>query len=169
MKKNSSSPEGAAGLFNALSSKHTGGLLDNLGGFFGGGVDDSDMQDGTGILGHILGGKESKVENAIGSKLGIDAGTIGKILKIAAPIVLNYLGKQKQESGVTSSEGIGGMLSGLLGGDDNANKQQSMVESLLDQDNDGSVLDDIAGMVLNSGSKDNEGGIGGMLGGLFGK
>ena len=45
---------------------------------------------------------------------------------------------------------------------------QSLVESFLDSDGDGSVIDDLAGMVLNNGSQ-NKSGLGGMLGGLFGK
>ena len=35
--------------------------------------------------------------------------------------------------------------------------------------NDGSILDDVAGMVLNSGSSNKKSGLGGLLGGLFGK
>ncbi len=48
---------------NALSGgKHDGGLLDNLGGLFGGGVEQSVMDDGAGILGHVLGGKQQNVD-----------------------------------------------------------------------------------------------------------
>ena len=43
-----------------------------------------------------------------------------------------------------------------------------MIESLLDGDGDGSILDDVAGMVLNSGGNKKKGGLGGLLGGLFG-
>ncbi|MBT8311349.1 MAG: DUF937 domain-containing protein, partial [Flavobacteriaceae bacterium] len=39
MKKNVKSPQGAEGLMNALSGKHDGSILDDLGGLFGGGVD----------------------------------------------------------------------------------------------------------------------------------
>ena len=42
-----------------------------------------------------------------------------------------------------------------------------MIESFLDADGDGSILDDVAGMVLSGSSK--KGGLGGLLGGLFGK
>ena len=38
---------------------------------------------------------------------------------------------------------------------------------LIDTDGDGSVLDDVADMVLGSNKK--KGGLGGILGGLFGK
>ncbi|WP_127020227.1 DUF937 domain-containing protein [Flagellimonas beolgyonensis] len=168
MKKNTSTPGGAQGLMNALSSKHDGGILDDLGGLFGGGVDQSVMNDGAGILGHILGSKQPQVENALSSKSGMDAGTISQILQIAAPILLGYLGKQTRQQNVSSPDGLNGLLGGLMGGGKAASKQQSLIESFLDSDGDGSVIDDLAGMVLNSGGS-KKGGLGGMLGGLFGK
>ncbi|MBR9854699.1 MAG: DUF937 domain-containing protein [Algicola sp.] len=168
MKKNTSTPGGAQGLMNALSSKHDGGILDDLGSLFGGGVDQNVMDDGAGILGHVLGTKQPQVENALSSKSGLDAGTISQILKIAAPILLGYLGKQTRQQNVSSPDGLNGLLGGLMGGGAAASKQQSLVESFLDSDGDGSVIDDLAGMVLNSGNQ-KKGGLGSMLGGLFGK
>ena len=58
-------------------------------------------------------------------------------------------------------------LGGLLGGGKKQQKQQSLIESILDGDNDGSIVDDLAGMVFNSGKK--KSGLGGLLGGLFGR
>lgn len=168
MKKNTSTPGGAQGLMNALSSKHDGSILDDLGGLFGGGVDQNVMDDGAGILGHILGSKQPQVENALSSKSGLDAGTVSQILKIAAPILLGYLGKQTRQQNVSSPDGLNGLLGGLIGGGRSANKQQSLIETFLDSDGDGSVIDDLAGMVLNSGGR-KKSGLGGMLGGLFGK
>ncbi|MDT0539610.1 MULTISPECIES: DUF937 domain-containing protein [Croceitalea] len=168
MKKNASTPGGAEGLMNALSSKHDGSILDNLGGLFGGGVDQSVMDDGAGILGHILGSKQPQVENALSSKSGIDAGSVAQILKIAAPLLLGFLGKQTKQQNVSSPDALSGLLGGLMGGGNAANKQQSLIESFLDSDGDGSVIDDLAGMVLNSGGQ-KKGGLGGLLGGLFGK
>lgn len=165
MKKNAATPEGAQGLMNALSNKHDGSILDNLGGLFGGGIDQSVMDDGAGILGHVLGGKQAHVENALSQKSGMDAGSIATILKVAAPILLGYLGKQTRQQNVNDSNGIGNLLGGLMGGGQAANKQQSLIESFLDSDGDGSILDDVASMAL--GGK--KGGIGGLLGGLFGK
>lgn len=165
MKKNAATPEGAQGLMNALSNKHDGSILDNLGGLFGGGVDSSVMDDGAGILGHILGNRQPQVENALSSKSGMDAGTIGTILKVAAPILMGYLGKQTRQNNVNDSNGIGDLLGGLMGGGQTAQKQQSLIETFLDSDGDGSILDDVASMAL--GGK--KGGLGGLLGGLFGK
>jgi len=168
MKRNADSPEGAAGLMGALSGKHDGSILDNLEGLFEGGVDQSVMDDGAGILGHVLGGSQNNVTNALSQKIGMDSGAVMEILKVAAPLVMGYLGKQSKQQNIANSNGIGDLLGGLLGGGDTAPKQQSLIESLLDGDGDGSILDDVAGMVLNSGST-KKGGLGGLLGGLFGK
>ncbi len=165
MKKNVSSPEGAAGLMSALSGKHNGSILNDLGGLFGGGVDDSVMQDGAGILGHVFGGKQPQVENALSQKSGLDAGSIAQILKIAAPIVMGFIGKQTAQSNVSDSSGMNALLGSMLGGQPQEN--QSLITTLLDADGDGSILDDVAGMVMGSNKK--KGGLGGLLGGLFGK
>jgi hypothetical protein len=166
MKKNVSDPQGAQGLMSALSSKHNGSILDDLGGLFGGGVDETVKQDGAGILGHVLGSRQPVVENALSQKSGMDASTIGSILKIAAPIVMGYLGRQTAQSNVADAGGLNSLLGSMLGGQPQQN--QSLIESLIDADGDGSVLDDVAGMVLGSTGK-KKGGLGGMLGGLFGK
>ncbi|WP_439128857.1 DUF937 domain-containing protein [Polaribacter sp.] len=167
MERNASSPEGAAGLMGALEKKHDGSILDNLSGLFNGGVDESVKQDGAGILSHVLGSKQSGVEQIIGQKSGLDAGSVGNILKVAAPILMGVLGKQKKEQNVNSSNDLTGLLGGLLGGNE-AQNEQSFLEKILDADGDGSVIDDVAGMVLG-GSKKKSGGLGGLLGGLFGK
>jgi len=170
MKRNASSPEGAAGLMGALNSKHDGSILDNLGGLFGGGVDQSVKQDGMGILKHVLGGSQNNVANALSQKSGMDTSSVMNILQVVAPIILGYLGKEKTQNNVQSPDALNGLLGGLLGGGSQQQKQQSLIESLLDGDNDGSILDDVAGMVLGGGnSSQKKGGLGGLLGGLFGK
>ncbi|MEH6759712.1 DUF937 domain-containing protein [Maribacter arcticus] len=165
MKKNVSSPEGAQGLMSALSGKHNGSILDNLGGLFSGGVDDNVMSDGAGILGHVFGNKQPQVENALSQKSGLDAGTVAQILKIAAPIVMGYLGKQTAQSNVSDGTGMNALLGSMLGGQPQEN--QSLITTLLDADGDGSILDDVAGMVMGGSKK--KGGLAGLLGGLFGK
>lgn len=162
MKRNVREPEGAQGLMNALSNKHDGSILDNLGGLFGGGVDDEVVNDGAGILGHVFGNRQANVENALSQKSGMDAGSIANILKIAAPIVMGYIGKQTRQSNVSDANGINSLLGSMLGGQPKQN--QSLIESLIDADGDGSVLDDVAGMVLGSNKKS-----GGLLGKLFGR
>jgi hypothetical protein len=165
MKKNAAAPNGAEGLMNAISSKHDGGILDNLGGLFEGGVDTKVLDDGAGILGHVFGNKQAGIENALSQKSGLDADTIARILKIAAPIVLGYLGRQKAQGNVNSANGLGNLLGSMLGGQPQEN--QSLIMNLIDTDGDGSVLDDVADMVLGSSKKDES--LNGFLGGLFGK
>ncbi|HEA23460.1 MAG TPA: DUF937 domain-containing protein [Pricia antarctica] len=165
MKKNASTQEGAQGLMSALSNKHDGSILSNLGGLFGGGVDQSVKEDGAGILGHVFGGKQSQVQNALSQKSGLDAGSIATILQVAAPILMGMIGQQKQKQNVSDPGGLQSLLASMMGGGQQADKQQSLIESFLDSDGDGSILDDVASLAL--GGK--KGGLGGLLGGLFGK
>lgn len=165
MQRNAATPEGAAGLMSALNGKHNGSILDNLGGLFEGGVDNEVKNEGEKILGHVLGAKQSGVEKVLGEKSGLDAGSVGNILKVAAPILMGVIGKQSQQQSVSASSGIGDLLGGLIGGS-SADKEQNFLESILDADGDGSIVDDVAGMVLGNAGK--KGGLGGLLGGLFG-
>ena len=167
MKRNASTPQGAEGLLGALNSKHDGSILENLGGLFSGGVDSNVLDDGGKILGHVLGGKQKNVENALSQKSGIDAGSVAQILKVAAPILMGVLGNQAKQQNVNSQGGLEGLLGGLLKGNSPQN-EQSFLESILDADGDGSIIDDVAGMVLG-GSNKKKGGLAGLLGGLFGK
>lgn len=167
MQRNASTPQGAEGLMGALSGKHDGSLLDNLGDLFGGGVSQDVTNDGGKILGHILGGKQQGVQQVIGQKAGIDAGSVGNILKVAAPILMGVLGKQTRQNNVSNPSQLTGLLGGMLGGN-STQQEQSFLEKILDADGDGSVIDDVAGMVLGNSQK-KSGGLGSLLGGLFGK
>jgi hypothetical protein len=165
MKRNAATPDGAASLNSALeNNKHDGSLLDNLGGLLSGGGLDDLMSDGGGILGHVLGGKQERVEQTISKTSGVDAGSVAQIIKMAAPIIMGVLGSQKRKDNV-SQNGLGDLLGSVLGSQ--STNDQSLIETLLDADGDGSVIDDVAGMVLGGNKK--KGGLGGMLGGLFGK
>jgi len=165
MKRNANSSEGASGIMSALQ-KHDGSILDNLGSLFSGGNINSVSDYGGKILGHVLGNRQGNIQNALSQKSGIDPGSVGQILKVAAPILMGVLGKQQRQNNVNSSSEIQGLLGGLIG--NNAPDQnQSFLESILDADGDGSVIDDVAGMVL--GGNKSKSGLGGLLGGLFGK
>ncbi|KAB1069152.1 DUF937 domain-containing protein [Tamlana haliotis] len=165
MKRNANSPQGAEGLMNALNNKHDGSILDNLGGLFEGGVDSSVLNDGSNILGHVLGSKQQHIENTLGAKSGMDANSVSQILKIAAPLLLGVLGKQSRQNNVNNSNDLGNLLGGLMGGN-SAGQEQNFLENMLDADGDGSVIDDVAGMML--GGSNNKNDLGGMLGSLFG-
>ncbi|MBC7901130.1 MAG: DUF937 domain-containing protein [Saprospiraceae bacterium] len=153
---NASTPQGAESLSTALEQDHDGGLLDNLGGLkdmiFGGGQEAAPpprQADAGGILGHILGSNQSRVAEEVSSQTGLGSGQVAQILMFLAPIVMSYLGRQKQQQGV-GADGIGGLLGGLLGGgqqqQSSGNPMMDMASNYLDKDGDGSSMDDIASM-----------------------
>ena len=80
--------------------------------------------DAGGILGHILGNNQGQVAQEVSNKSGLSLSQVAPILMMLAPIVMSYLGKQKQEQGV-GADGLGGLLGGLLGGGQQASAQSS--------------------------------------------
>ncbi|WP_440880960.1 DUF937 domain-containing protein [Tenacibaculum sp. C7A-26P2] len=168
MQRNSSSKEGAESLMNALTQKHDGSVLDNLGNLLKNGVNNDIMQDGSKILGHILGNKQGGIEQVISQKTGVTNDSVTNILKTATPLLMGLLGKQTKENGLSNSNDLSGFLGNLLGGE-STKKEQNFLEQILDADGDGSVIDDVAGMVLGGSNKSSGGIIGNVLGGLFGK
>ena len=164
MQRNASSAKGAAGLMGALSNKHDGSILDNLDQIFSGSSANEVEEDGGKILGHVFGNRQQNIQNALSKQSGVDASSVSKILKIAAPVVMGLMGKQQRQSSVRDASGLTNMLGGLIGGNFHNNKQ-SFIESILDADNDGSIVDDVAGAVLGK----NNNSLGGLLGKLFNK
>ncbi len=160
MKRNTKDPEGAENLDKALQSeKHNGDVLNNL--------EEKDAEELTGegskILNHVLGSRQSGISKTIAGALNMDETSVNKILEMAAPVIMGLLGQQKRKDNVGAS-GLSGLLGSVMGS--NSSHDQSLVETLLDADGDGSVIDDVAGMVMG-GKKGKKGGslLGGMLGG----
>ncbi len=169
MQNNVLSGEGASGLLSALTSgKHDGSILDNLSGFLNGG----DFSDGNKILNHVAGNNQDSMVQGLSAKTGVDSSIISKILPMLAPIIMGYLGKQTKNKGVSSTPDLGGLLGGLLGGGNSSDKGSSLggslLTSVLDQNGDGK-LDVNDAMSAISGNNKKKGGLGGLLGGLFGK
>lgn len=161
MKRNAQKDDGAASLDRALNSdKHNGTLLQNLSD-----VDSSSLQnEGSKILDHIFGGKQSGINSTLSKTLNMDENSIASILKMAAPIILSILGSQKRKDNV-SQGGLTDLIGSVLG--NSASNDQSFLETILDRDGDGSVIDDIGGMILGGGNKKKDGGsiLGGFTGG----
>lgn len=167
MQRNAATPTGAQSLNNALEdNRHDGSILEQLSGLSGSGSgsDSNLINDGAGILKHVLGGNQQSVEQNISKTSGVDSGSVAQIIKMAAPILMGVLGSQKRKDNIGEG-GIGDLLGSVLG--KNTNHDQSFFESLLDADGDGSVIDDVAGTVMGTNKK--KGGLGGLLSGLFGK
>ena len=140
--RNARDPGKAGALANALG-RHDGSVLDDVAGYLGRG----DTGDGDGILGHVLGGKKETVQTGLGQAAGLDPAKAGTLLAMLAPLVMGALGKAQREKGLDP-----GGLAGMLGSEqqraaDAAPGVMGMLSSFLDRDHDGSVMDDIGGML----------------------
>lgn len=152
--QNASDPGGADALNGALERDHDGSLLEDLGGFLGGGASSSV---GGAILGHVFGGRRGSVESSLGRSTGLDGQSVAKLLAMLAPIVMAALARKRGEGQLD-----GGGLTDLLGGERDRMQEASpdafgAITGMLDANHDGSIADDVARMG------------GGLLGSLFGK
>jgi hypothetical protein len=137
--RNSSTPEGAQALDQAIARDHDGSILDNLGGFLG----NAEAANGAGILGHVFGERRNVVETGLARNTGLAPGAAGMLLEMVAPLVMGALGKTRQQQGLDA-----GGLSAFLGSETQqaqnaAPDVMGMLGNLLDANKDGSVLDDV--------------------------
>lgn len=90
------------------------------------------IQEGNGILGHILGSKDVSRNLAAqaASASGVSADVIKKMLPMLATMAMGALSKQTDNGQQLAAQASGGQQGNILG-------------SLLDRDNDGSALDDV--------------------------
>lgn len=139
MANNTSKPEGANALAGALND-HSLSIFDGLGGLLGGGGD------GAKILGHVLGGRQSKVAGNLSQQSGLDLGVIMKLLPILAPLVMGYLSNQKQSKGLDAGS-LGGVLAQERQQAESSSPGLGGLASILDSDGDGSVVDDLLGKI----------------------
>jgi hypothetical protein len=143
LSNNAGASDGASALAGALDRDHDGSILDDLNGFLGRG----DTSPGTAILGHVLGGRQAGAEAGLSQLAGIERSSAGKLLAMLAPVVMGALGKQKRQQGLDL-----GALTEMLGAENHRARRQapdamSVLGSLLDADGDGSVADDVGGLL----------------------
>jgi hypothetical protein len=143
--KNASVPKGATALHQALNKDHDGSILSDMSSF----LKNPQTANGAGILNHVLGDQQPTVAQGLAKGTGLDTNQIMKLLQIAAPLIMGFLGKQQQQQGFDTNS-----LSSYLGNQQQLAHQSnpdmmSMLNSLLDTNRDGSALDDIMGMVGN--------------------
>ena len=106
MANNSSTPDGAASLLDALDRDHDGGVLDDISGFPG----NFNSGDGLGILGHIFRRNLGAVQSGLGQTSGLGAGSAGQLLAMLAPVVMGALGRAQRQEGIDASS-LAGYLS----------------------------------------------------------
>lgn len=174
LRKKSEDNKEAEALNNALDKDHDGSILN----------DPSQLEtrqaEGGSILSHIFGNDKQNVENQLSQNTGISIDKIGPVLAMLAPVIMGYIGKEKQQNNVGSG-GLGDLLGGILGNASNqAQSQQSsplndILGSVLGGGNNsssGNPLNDILGNILgNNGDQKKQqggGGLGDILGNFLG-
>lgn len=143
-------PQGAENLNQALEKDHDGSLLNSLSDFLRGGVPSPQQADrqtnGAGILEHILGNNQGQAAQEISKNTGLNTGQVANLLITLAPIVMAYLGKEKNQNNL----GTGALTDLILGQKQQAqssgNPMIDMASAWLDKDGDGSAMDDLASM-----------------------
>jgi hypothetical protein len=96
------------------------------------------VRDGNGILGHLLGSKDvsRQVANQAAARTGIGTDVLKQMLPVVATMLMGALSKQTQGGNPAAVSSLGGQ-EGLLG----------LVTPFLDQNNDGSIADDVFRMI----------------------
>jgi hypothetical protein len=158
MAKNAATPEGANSLANALDRDHDGSILDDAIGMLSGqnqqASNASRMLNGSGILSHLLGGKQNGAINIISKMSGLDNQKTGNLMTMLAPILMGALGKTKRQQGLNAGD-IFNLLNGSLSAQKQStgNQTMDMISRFIDQDGDGDITDDamrIGGSLLKS-------------------
>jgi hypothetical protein len=141
--RNASRPDQAQSLNRAISEDHDGSILNDVTGFLGQGGGG----DGAGILRHVLGGRQQNVQTGLSQATGLEPNKTAQLLTMLAPLVMGALGRAKRENQLDSNG-----LSTMLTTEHEKLKDQSpgvmgALSRLLDQNQDGNVMDDVGGML----------------------
>lgn len=167
--RNAAQPGGADAIQAAVRRDHSGLDLGNvLGQVLGGGGD------GAAILGHVLGSRQNNAAGAVSQASGLGKGQAMQLLAMLAPLVMAYLGRGGASGAQASG---GGGLSDILGqlgrqfGSGGGGIGGALATAVLDKDGDGDVdFSDLLGSARSTGdSPSRDGGLGGLIGSIFGK
>lgn len=136
LQRNTATESGLAGLLSALGRGRHDAYLDDPSSL----AQPTTVEDGNAILGHVFGSKDvsRQVAARASERTGIDPAILKKMLPLIAALVMGGLSRRTKTTGGDAASGAG--LTAVLG-------------SLLDQNRDGSMVDDVVGM------------LGGILGG----
>lgn len=143
--RNAAQPQEAQNLHQAVANDHDGSIFDNLMGY----LQNPQSANGAGILGHVFGSRQPVIQNNLAQATGMDQSSAAGLLETLAPLVMGSLGQAQQQNGLDASG-----LSNFL----NVQQQEaqvtapdamSVLSSMLDQNKDGSSMDDLQRMAAN--------------------
>jgi hypothetical protein len=140
--RNANQPQGAQSLHQAINDDHDGSIFDNLTGY----VSNPQSVNGAGILAHVFGPQKPAVENNLAQATGLDQSSAGGLMETLAPLVMGAVGRTQQQQGLDAS-GLSNLLNDQQQqAQNNAPGAMSILSSMLDQNNDGSAMDDLKRM-----------------------
>lgn len=130
LRQNASTEGGLEGLLGALQSGNHERYVDDPSSL----ASPDTVADGNGILSHLFGSKDvsREVASRASAQTGIGADVMKQMLPLVASMVMGGLSKQTAQGSQLGQTGGGGIL--------------DMLAPMLDQDRDGSAVDDIVGM-----------------------
>ena len=143
--RKASQPQEAESLHQAVANDHDGSIFNNLMGY----LQNPQSANGAGILGHVFGNQQPVIQNNLAQATGMDQSSAGGLLETLAPLVMGSLGQAQQQNGLDASG-----LSNYL----NVQQQEaqatapdamSVLSSMLDQNKDGSSMDDLKRMAAS--------------------
>lgn len=171
LKQNTANPQGLAGLLGALQNGQHEQYLDNpqmLG-------QPQTVNDGNAILGHLFGSKEVSraVAGRASEQTGIGSDVLKKLLPLVATMAMGSLSKQTKAPTMQSAltglamqhlmggqkkSGLGAILGAVTGANGRQQRQtqqthqqgMGIIGKMLDADGDGSMMDDILQIAMNS-------------------
>lgn len=149
LNRNSASSGGADALVGALQRDHDGSILNNLPQAV---ASQATADDGSAILGHVLGDSRSGLVNSVSRATGLEPDQVAQIFALLAPIVMGVLGQMLRKQNL-DAQGVSSLLQQERS---TVEQSSSGLTQLLDMDGDGDVSDEI----ISLGSS--------LLGGLFG-
>jgi len=144
LKKQKDEHGGEARVDHILNKYGKADALDDIAGIFSRGVKEKNPDPD---LGGLLGGSGLQAVSALSKQFNLKGDQIKQLIPMLAPLLLGSLTK-KRDAGGAGSSGIA---------------------ALLDQDGDGSILDDVAGFLMKGTGSSKKGGrlLGSLVGGLL--
>jgi hypothetical protein len=134
--RNAQTPDGLSSLVAALAGGNHRQYIEDPTALAGPGA----LAEGNGILGHVLGSKDVSraLADRTASQTGLSPDVLKRLLPIAASLMMAAFSRQQAQGGPAPSAATAGAGSGGL---------LDLLTPLVDKDRDGSMMDDVGGML----------------------
>ncbi len=143
--RNASQPQEAQNLHQAVATDHDGSIFNNIMGYLG----NPQSANGAGILRHVFGGQQPAIQNNLAQATGMDESSAGGLLETLAPLVMGSLGQVQHQTGLDPS-GLSNFLEvQQQEAQVTAPDAMGVLSSMLDQNKDGSSMDDLKRMAAS--------------------